>query len=121
MPAILTQWAAIIVTVLGGIIAWLLADARSKARLTYADERINGFMVQLNDATTRINVLETEMATSKQDRADLHRGEQRLEDTKASRDVVDGIKGDIQVLRNELSNRFDRVERLIELKSTTQR
>jgi len=122
MPlSILAPWFAIAITIIGGIVAWVAADARAKARSTYADEKLNEVSDIMTENTNRINYLETKMATSEQDRADLHRAEQRLETTKASRDVVDGIKNDIQILRTELGNRFDRVERLIELKSTPSR
>tara|TARA_R110000868_G_scaffold79604_12_gene226412 strand:+ start:1862 stop:2230 length:369 start_codon:yes stop_codon:yes gene_type:complete len=122
MPlSILTQWFAIAVTIIGGIIAWVAADTRAKARSIYTDEKLSEVADIMTENANRINYLETKMATSEQDRQDLHRAEQRLETTKASRDVVDGIKNDIQTLRTELGNRFDRVERLIELKTTPSR
>lgn len=110
--------ATIVLAVISSLIAWFVADVRSKSRLTYMSEQLNEMETKMKeggrDYQLRLSALERSGVLSDQDRSDLHRWVDRLDATKASKEVVDGIRSDISGLKADIDKRFDKLERLLE-------
>lgn len=104
----------------GGIVAWLVADAMAKTRSRIMEEQLKNHQKskdgEISSLQVRMGSLEIKMARSEQDRAELHRMNDRLDASKASKEVVDGIRTDITSLRQDMDKRFDKLERLLEYK-----
>ena len=116
--------AGLIFTLLSSAAAWITADARGRARLASAEEKLTQAKADhIADVAalaskdvafdSRIGMLEVQMARTIQDREDLHRSVTRLEDTKASREAVEGIRAELATFRGDMDKRFDRLERLL--------
>jgi|FreactTroBogLake_1042271.scaffolds.fasta_scaffold06398_2 hypothetical protein len=92
--------------VLGSIIAWFVADAASKARSEVA-------LKQLEMVVNKNSYLELQMARSEQDRKELHASCERLEATKASKEMADANTKQLERFMEEIDRRFDRLEKII--------
>lgn len=112
------------IAVVGSITAWLLADARSKARIEFIEEKVNGVKSTLEivagTSQQRISSVELFQARSEQDRVEIHSNLVRLENGKASKDLVDSLRSDVNNLKLDMDKRFDRLERII-MESTRDR
>jgi len=99
-------------------VGWLISDARSKGRIAYIEEKTEATgknhdsSLQLHG--TRLSEIEINCARSDQERAEIHRMIERLDASKASKEVVDGFRSEVANLRIDMDRRFDRIERLIE-------
>ena len=110
-------------TIAGSVVAWLMADTRSKTRWAYTEEKVAAIR-QAQDHTVavqqeRISALEIKNARSDQDREGLGKSIERLEATKASKEVVDAFRSEVSSLRQDMDKRFDRIERILETKTST--
>ena len=95
------------------VIAWIIADARSKSRVAYIDDRVMILERESGLLQQARNELEIKLARSEQDRQEIHRGLERLDDSKASKEVVEGFRGEMATLRVDMDKRFDRLERIL--------
>jgi len=106
------------IAVAGPVAAWLLSDARSKARLAFVEEKLNAIKEESGSTTrnnsNRLNLLEVDMARCSQDRSEIHKLIDRVDTQKASREVVDGIRDDLQNFKVALEKRFDKMEAMLE-------
>lgn len=75
----MTELIPIAVSISGSFVAWLMADARSKAKISFLEKQID-----------------------------------RIDASKASKDVVDGLRTEIATLRTDMEKRFDKLERMLE-------
>ena len=105
----------------GSFFIWILADTRSKAKLVFIEEQM-GIDRQKQDVfmsmvAEKSNHLEIKLAQSEQDRMEIHRSLDRLDAIKASKEVVDGIRSDINSFKAEMDKRFDKLERILEKKN----
>ena len=102
----------------GTIISWLMTDAKTKGRLIFIEERFNQAQeahAKLAHAfNNKVAIYEVKIAKSEQDREAIHTLFNRLETSKASKEVVDGFRFELQTLRVDMDRRFDRIERLLE-------
>lgn len=107
-------------SILSGLLVWLSGDARSKTRAASLEEKVNDFAVTTNlNLTTlesRMREMEVSLATSRQDRADLHSAYDRLDEQKASKELVDGLRSEIQNMRTDFDKRFDKLESILSRK-----
>ncbi len=95
-------------------IAWIASDARSKARAEAADKELAAVKTENMALAGRVSALEVGLARCEADRSETHRSLDRLDDGKASKDVVDGLGKQIATLRDDMDKRFDRLERLLQ-------
>jgi hypothetical protein len=102
------------------IIAWLIADAKSKSRIAFVEERLASVKTVIDtvaaDSQGRISAIEVSLARSEQDRYELRRSLDRLDQSKASKEVSDIFSGQLASLRLDMDKRFDRIERILEKK-----
>ncbi len=98
---------AVSTSILVSLISGLIADTRSKTRVQVMTEKINPLESNLSESLLKIARLEQTIQ-------EFTRVIDRLDNTKASREVVDGIKNDISIFRIDMDKRFDRLERLIQ-------
>lgn len=126
---------AIGTSIVGSLIAWLVADARGKGRDDAQAKVVDALAVQVASQTTKLAELTTasaatsaaltalsssmqtqtasiaavqvELGRSAQDRTGLHADVARLDAQKANRDAVDGIRAMLVDLRGDLDRRFD--------------
>ena len=117
----ITEWKALallLIALFSPVISWLIADARSKTRSAFMEERLGALASRAESSTaahdTRINDLELNAARSAQDRLDIRRVTDRLDASKASKELVDGFRSEIQSIRADMDKRFDRLERILE-------
>jgi hypothetical protein len=107
-----------VIAVAGPVASWLLSDARSKSRLAFVEEKLTAIKEESGSATKsnsdRLNLLEVDMARCSQDRGDIHKMIERVDSQKASREVVDGIRDDLQNFKVALEKRFDKMEAMLE-------
>lgn len=103
-----------------GFLGWLMADSKNKGRVSAVIERTDTAIGAIEKSAThsqeRISALEINMARSDQSRIDIYRVLERLDATKASKEVVDSFRIEITSLRTDMDKRFDRIERLLEQK-----
>ena len=108
---------------LGILVTWLIADTRSKSRLIFMEERVNSANLAQNShislLTSKVSSLEVNESACAQDRLSLHGEVSRLDSSKASKDVVDTLRQDIDRLRETVDRRCDRLEALIEKKNNS--
>ena len=102
----------------GGILAWLLADARSKTRMAFMDEKVKALTDDMS-ATTKMNAdkisaLEIKQARTEQQAVEINRNLDKLDDTKCSKEMFDGIRSEVSSFKLDMDKRFDRIERLLE-------
>ena len=116
-----TQALPIVVAIIAPIISWILADARSKARALFMEERVatlkQDSQREMDNGGLRLNTLEIKLARSEQDRIEIHKSVERIDTQKASKEVVDGFRSEIATLRQDIDKRFDKLERILEGKS----
>ena len=113
-----------VLTGLGGVfaagIAWLLADTRSKSRIGFMEEKlglVTGELEKMSiDSQKRIGMLELSNAKNEQAHIETNNNITRLDSTKASKEIVEGFRNEIQTLKTDMDKRFDRIERLLEKK-----
>lgn len=112
----------LLIAVASPLISWLVADARSKARSVFTEEKVAEAKAQWDTSResheSRIAELELNAARSAQDRLDIRRVTDRLDTTKASKELVDGFRSEIQSIRADMDKRFDRLERILERRDT---
>jgi len=97
----------VVVSVVGSLVAWLLADAGSKARSEIVAKRA--------DLTeTKVNTMEMQLARSEQDRREIHAGLERLDASKASKELVEAEAKQLERFMIEIDRRFDKLETMIE-------
>lgn len=122
-------------SIVGSLVAWLVADARGKGRSDAQAKIVDALAVQVSTHTTKLAELTTasaassaaltalsssmqtqaagiaavqvELGRSSQDRTGLHADVARLDAQKANRDAVDGIRAMLVDLRGDLDRRFD--------------
>lgn len=103
---------------IAGLLAWYAADVRSKQRLVFVEERMRKVEDKQDDYSTvaqqRLGKLDERVLMCDQDRVDLRRSIDRIDATKASKEVVDGIRNDISGLKMDIDKRFDKLERMLE-------
>jgi hypothetical protein len=126
---------ALAVSIVGSIIAWLVADARGKGRADVQAKALDALTAQSTANATKVAELMTstsamaaslaaltstmqaqvsglasvqvELGRSSQDRTALHMEVTRLDAQKANRDAVDGIRTMIVDLKGDIDRRFD--------------
>jgi hypothetical protein len=110
----------ILSTLAGVIITWLIADAGFKAKTGALEEKVLATKViteaTLADLQNKLGTVVIQNARSEQDRSELHNLVDKLEISKASKDVVDGFKNEVASFKSEMDKRFDRIDRFMEYK-----
>lgn len=114
---ILLSATGIAVGLIGSLCAWLVGDARAKARSEITNERVSAMSTSSaathSDVQNKLTALEVRLARSEQDSVDIHRSLEKLDTTKASRDSVEPLRAALNQLREDIDRRFDRIESLI--------
>ena len=108
-----------VVPVATGLIAWIASDARSKARAEATEKELAALSAEGVALAGRVSAVEVALARCEADRSETHRALSRLDDSKASKDVVDGLGKQIATLREDMDKRFDRLERLLSARLDT--
>jgi len=101
------------VSLMMSAIGWIVADTRSKSRLTYAEEKLYTLRKAADSALDQCSHLALDAARSQQDRQEIHRIMDRLDSQKASKEIVDGFRAEVANLRIDMDKRFDRIERML--------
>jgi len=116
-PVLVGSLSAVVGVITAGV-AWLVADARAKTRLSFLEDKISLVMVDLDktaqDSRKRISAVELELSRGEQARKEITNNVNRIDNTKASKELVDGFRNEIQTLKSDMDKRFDRIERLLE-------
>ena len=103
-------------------VAWLIADARIKTRLTFMEEKVDlvtGDIEKVSEESQkRISLLELATAKNEQAHIETTNNILRLDTTKASKEIVEGFRNEIHTLKSDMDKRFDRIERLLEKKDS---
>lgn len=106
------------VSVVGSIIVMSFYDGKSKAKVLEVEDKISAIKLEHSAAIAinaeKVNQLDVRLAKSEQDRIDIHRTIERLDQSKASKDVVEGFRNEIENLRVDMDKRFDRLEKLMQ-------
>jgi len=108
----------------GSVVAWLVADTRSKARMGFMDEKVAGHAKELGSVRKdadiagakkdmRLAALEIKSAECEAAQRELHRAVERIEEQKASKELFDSFRTEVTTMRQDMDRRFDRLERLI--------
>jgi len=97
----------------GAIISWLMGDARSKTRLVFAEERMKLIETQLDASSKLHNEAQIAEARSAQDRLEIHRSVDRLDESKASKEMVQNFKEEINLMRADMKAGFGKLESLV--------
>lgn len=106
--------AALVFSLLGSVIGYLMSGARSDVNVeTLKVEAVEAKKLAA-ECSHKVSEIEIALAKSQTDRESLWRQVEKLEAGKVSKEVFDGLRSEITVLRSDFDKRFDRVERLIE-------
>ena len=99
-------------------LAWLWGDAKSKARAQFMEEKLKLLNEKYDSMeknySDRLNSLEQNLVKTEQIGKEVNSYLQRLDDSKASKEIVGTFKDDIQIIRADIDRRFDKLERMIE-------
>lgn len=99
-------------------LGWLLTDTRAKAKISFLEPTIektkNDLTSFQHEHQLQLKGMELKQAESYQERQELRRLIERLEETKASREAVDGFRNEINILRVDMDKRFDRLEKMLQ-------
>lgn len=116
-PVLVGSLSAVVAVVTAGV-AWLVADARAKTRLAFLEDKLDLIETDLDktaqDSRRRISDIELELSRGEQARKEITNNVNRIDSTKASKELVDGLRNEIQTLKSDMDKRFDRIERLLE-------
>jgi len=100
------------------LLAWLWGDAKSKARAQFLEEKVKilttRYETMYKEYSDSKSNLEQRLATNEQVNKEMHNNVEKLDDTKASKEMVQLFKEDIQLIRTDIDKRFDKLERMIE-------
>lgn len=100
------------------VVSWLIVDARTKAKLSFLEDKVEGLAGRMDEQGkslySRSSTHDLGIGRLEQSCEEMRRGMERLEETKASRELVDNITDQLATLRADIDKRFDRLERLIE-------
>ena len=109
---------ALAVSVLSPFVGWLVSDSKGKARAAFLEEKVAALKGDFEngkaDLVVRTAALEIALARSEQDRLEIHRTIERIDEQKASRETVDGFRADLTAIKADMDKRFDKLERMIE-------
>lgn len=118
----------------GAALAWLLADARSKARLQYGEERMTKLEAKLekgldllamqnercdsehSETVERVAAAEVRLAKFDQSQTETIRSIDKLEAGKASKELLEALRIEIQQVKLDIDKRFDKLERILDRK-----
>ena len=108
---------AVAVSIGGSLLAWIIADSKAKAALAFLTDAV-GSLEEKQDALAKTVVekivsAEAKISRLEQDRGEMLRMIERLDNLKASKEIVDQFKTEISNLRGDLDRRFDKLERLL--------
>ena len=102
--------------VLGGVIAWVTVDAGFKNKITALEEKVASLKLAMTSGDAIVNLIGTQNAQCEQERKEFYRSIEKLETSKASKEMVESFRQEMVQLRSELAGRFDRLERFMEYK-----
>ena len=109
---------AIVISVIGPLLAWFFSDAQGKGRAAVLAEQARATEAETVRvramADARIRELELQQARSDQDRLEIRRLVERLESDKASKELVEGLKAVLAEMRLEMNRRFTGIEKLLQ-------
>jgi len=105
--------ATILISIACSVIAWFASDIKSKARQGFIEEKLKFTHNQLEDAQALVDQLNIKAAQTETAHEEIFRAIHRLNDEKASREVVESFRNEIHTLRVDIDKRFDRIERLL--------
>ena len=92
----------------------LATVAASVTALKLSVTRFDQDRESLAALTAGVTALNLSVARSEQDRIEIHRTMQRIDESKASKEMVDAFRGEFATLRGDIDKRFDKLERLLE-------
>jgi len=99
------------------MIGWVIADSKGKSRLTFLEEKVAKFVAEedhrCSGLAIRLSTLENSLVRADENRQEVRRVLDRLDAQKASKDVVDGARNEVMILRADMDRRFDKLERLL--------
>lgn len=100
------------------VLAWLWGDAKNKARTQFLEEKVkvltNKYDAMYKEYSDSKSSMEQRLATGEQVSKQIHENVDKLDDNKASKEMVGMFKDDIQLIRQDIDRRFDKLERMIE-------
>ena len=114
---------ALLISIVGPIVAWLVSDAGTKKQMEIVASDVTELSKEkgareaalLNSTTQQaqamtIAALQIALGKSEQDRAQLHADILRLDTQKASREAVDGFRSTVVDMKADMDRRFDRID-----------
>lgn len=105
-------------TAVAAFLSWYHADGQSKARSSFMEEKINTLERKHDrdeaDMDKRVTDVETKSIQYLTERQEIRRDLERIDNSKASKEVVDNFRNEITNLRTDMDKRFDRIEKLLE-------
>lgn len=106
------------ITAFAAFLSWYHADTQSKARAIINEEKVSA-LERKHDKDEeamdkRVTELERSTVQITSENHSITKEIERLDLTKASKDVVDNFKNEIITLKTDMDKRFDRIERLLE-------
>jgi hypothetical protein len=109
-PNEILPWLALGFSIFAAGATWLLADARGKGR-SDALEAVAAERQRAAEAIAgKVGVLEVQLGMSKQAWEEVHRGLDRIDAQKASREAVDGVRTEIASLRQHIDTRLESLQ-----------
>lgn len=107
------QLLPLVISLISSFAIWVYADSRAKTTIEYLKQNLPVLDAAQEKIKHSVTELEIKNARLEQDRLEIHRMMDRLENTKASKEVVEGFKSEIANLRIDMDKRFDKIERLL--------
>ncbi len=95
------------IAVISALVSWLISDSASKARAEILLKNYDLLMA-------RNGAMEINLAKSEQDRMEIHSSLLRLDDTKASKELLDASGKQMERFMLEMDRRFDKLEKLMQ-------
>lgn len=118
--SILIGAGTLIVTLISIYTAWIKSDTAGKTKALVFEDKLNEmksfYENKSKEVDDSIKSLQLTSAKQEQESIGFLRLIDKLDESKASKEIVDSFKNESATLRADIDKRFDRIERILENK-----
>lgn len=112
-----SSWVSIIISLaailLSAALTWIVTVVLTRQRVTEAEQKLNGMKADIVTLFNHVNAIQSENARCDQSRKTMDIAILRLDEVKASKEMLDSLRSDIHNMDASFSKRFDKVEDML--------
>lgn len=112
-----SSWVSILISVVAilssAALAWIIAVVVMRQRVTEAEQKLTAIKTDIAALFIAVNTIQSENARCDQSRKTMDIAILRLDEVKASKEMVDLFRNDLHNLTISVDKRFDKIEELL--------